>query len=66
MLEENNKMNDLEASELTVDDINDSEIKGLVDYYIDKVKVEDVEQIKVYLGMVYFVALAVLTITLFL
>ena len=66
MLEENNKMNDLEASELTVDDVNNSEIKGLVDYYIDKVKVEDIEQIKVYLGMVYFVALAVLTITLFL
>ncbi len=66
MLEENNKMKDLEASELTVDDINDSEIKGLVDYYIDKVKAEDIEQVKVYLGMVYFVALAVLTITLFL
>lgn len=66
MLNEDNKMSDLEASELTVDDVNSSEIKGLVDYYIDKVKVEDVEQIKVYLGMVYFVALAVLTITLFL
>jgi hypothetical protein len=65
MSDKNNEMNDLEASELTVDDINNSEIKGLVDYYIDKVKAEDVEQIKIYLGMVYFVALAVLTITLF-
>ena len=65
MSDKSNEMNDLEASELTVDDINNSEIKGLVDYYIDKVKAEDVEQIKIYLGMVYFVALAVLTITLF-
>lgn len=65
MPDENNKLNDLEASELTVDDINNSEIKGLVDYYINKVKVGDVEQVKIYLGMVYFVALAVLTVSLF-
>lgn len=66
MFKGKNNMKDLEASELTVDDINNSEINGLVDYYIDKVKAEDTEQIKVYLGMVYFVVLAILTITLFL
>ncbi len=66
MQEKNNNLNDLEASELTVDDISKSEINGLVDYYIDKVSAKDVEQVKIYLGMVYFVALAVLTITLFL
>ncbi len=66
MFKGKNNMKELEASELTVDDINNSEINGLVDYYIDKVKAEDTEQIKVYLGMVYFVVLAILTITLFL
>ncbi len=66
MLDNNNKLNDLEASELTVDDVKTTEINGLVDYYIDKVSAKDVEQVKIYLGMVYFVALAVLTVTLFL
>jgi len=60
------KFDDFETSELTIDDINKSEMNGIVDYYVDKASSKDVEQVKIYLGMVYFVVLAVLTITLFL
>jgi len=61
---ENKEFNDLD-SELTVDDIKKYEVSQLIELYLEKVNVNNVEQIKYYLGMVYFVALAILTITLF-
>lgn len=66
MLEEEKDMQNLEASELTIDDINHSETKRALDSVISKISDTDVEQVKIYLGVVYFVALALVTLTLFL
>lgn len=65
MLEEEKDMQNLEASELTIDDINHSETKRVLSSVIDRISDTDIEQIKIYLGVVYFVALTLLTITLF-
>lgn len=66
MLEEEKDMQNLEASELTIDDINHSETKRALNSVISKISDTDVEQVKIYLGVVYFVALALVTLTLFL
>ncbi len=66
MLEEEKNMQNLETSELTIDDINHSETKRVLNSVISKISDTDVEQVKIYLGVVYFVALALVTITLFL
>jgi len=65
MLEEEKDMHNLEASELTIDDLNHSETKRALNSVISKISDTDVEQVKIYLGVVYFVALALVTITLF-
>ena len=66
MLEDDKNIQNLETSELTIDDVNHSETKRALNSVISKISDTDVEQVKIYLGVVYFVALSLVTLTLFL
>ncbi len=65
MPQEEKDIHNIEASELTIDELNHSDAKRAINSVINRISDTDIEQIKIYLGVVYFVALAAVTITLF-
>jgi hypothetical protein len=65
MLENNNKFKRFESGELVLMDISHQSNSKLIDQYYSKIKSMDVAQVKVYMGVAYFVLASVLTLSLF-
>lgn len=64
MLESNGNSQNIESAELLIEKFEDRVTSSVIDKYIAKVKAKDIEQIKVYLGIIYFFALTFLSISL--
>lgn len=64
MLEVKTELDTIESAEIFVEKFEEKDTNNVIDKYIQKVKAKDVEQIKIYLGVIYFFALTFLSITL--
>lgn len=65
MLNSNNQSQNIESPELAINSESSIRKSNLVERYLSKVTSQDIEQIKIYLGVVYFVLVSIFSITLF-
>ena len=66
MLSSNSQSSNLKSTELTINRISTFESTSTLEKYLSKIKTKDVEHVKLYLGMVYFTLVSILSISLFL
>ena len=65
MLENKSEVRTLESSELVINDVSQHVDDKFLDQYLAKVKSLDIAQIKIYMGVVYFLLVSLLSISLF-
>ncbi|MBK7107264.1 MAG: hypothetical protein IPH62_18475 [Ignavibacteriae bacterium] len=66
MVESNSTVQELKSSSLILNEFEVENPTRSISNYIERLKTADVEQVKIYLGFVYFAALLFFSITLFL
>lgn len=66
MIESNSTVQELKSSSLILNEMVSENPTRSISNYIERIKTADVEQVKIYLGFVYFAALLFFSITLFL
>ncbi len=58
------KVQNVNSTEIYIGKFEKRNTTNVIDGYIQKIKVKDVEQIKIYLGVLYFFALTFLSVSL--
>lgn len=66
MLESNSTVQELKTSSLILNEFEAENPTRSISNYIEKIKTADVEQVKIYLGFLYFTAVVFFSVSLFL
>lgn len=65
MLSKTSPVQNIESSELLFEEAVVDNPQNIFSNYLEKIKSQDIEQVKIYLGMAYFLLVSVLSFSLF-
>lgn len=65
MLSKTSPVQNLDSNELLLEEAVVENPQNILSNYLEKIKSQDIEQVKIYLGMAYFILVTVLSFSLF-